>query len=302
MSMYINTNISSLNSQRHLGVTTKSLDGTYEKLTSGLRINRAGDDASGLQISNRMTTQIEVMTQGNRNANDCISMSQVVEGALDEVTNMLQRMRTLAVQSKNGTNSSDEREALDQEFQQLSKEIMRIGTDTTYGGNLYVFEMYQAGETDLSKKTFDYQVGSDGTKMVSLAYRRLDELLQADDPSGLVYGLRGDARESTDANFSPLNILSAADSGMAMETIDGFLRNIDFYRADLGAMQNRMEATISNQENVVENLSDARSRIRDTDFARETAEMARLNIMQQAATTILTQANQRADAALNMLQ
>ena len=136
MALYVTTNVSSLNAQRKLTNATKSLDVTYQQLSSGLRINSAKDDAAGLQISDRLTSQINGLNQGNRNANDGISLCQTIEGGLDEVTNMLQRMRTLALQASNGTNSSDERTAIDEEVQQLEKEICRIGEQTTYGKNI----------------------------------------------------------------------------------------------------------------------------------------------------------------------
>ncbi len=302
MGFYINTNMSSINSMRNLSVTGRGLDTCYERLSSGLRINRAKDDASGLQISNRMGTEIDVLTQGNRNANDCVSMCQVIEGALDEVTNMLQRMRTLAVQSRNGTNSDEERHALDSEFQVLSREVMRVGTDTSYGSSLYLFEMYAKGENDNALKTFDFQVGADGTKTVSLKFLRLDELLEVNQ-GGQIYGLSGDYLEQDPSSgFVPLDVLSDTDSDAAIDLLDTFLSNIDSYRSNLGAMQSRMEASVATQENIIENLSDSRSRIRDADYARETASMARYNVLQQAATSILTQANQRPEAALGMLQ
>ena len=302
MGFYINTNMSSINSMRNLSVTGRGLDTCYERLSSGLRINRAKDDASGLQISNRMGTEIDGLTQGNRNANDCVSMCQVIEGALDEVTNMLHRMRTLAVQSRNGTNSDEERHALDSEFQVLSREVMRVGTDTTYGSSLYLFEMYAKGEKDNALKTFDFQVGADGTKTVSLKFLRLDELLEVNQ-GGQIYGLSGDYLEQDPSSgFVPLDVLSDTDSDIAIDLLDTFLSNIDSYRSNLGAMQSRMEASVATQENIIENLSDSRSRIRDADYARETASMARYNVLQQAATSILTQANQRPEAALGMLQ
>ena len=145
MALYVQTNTSSINSQRMLSRSTNKLTTSYQRLASGLRINSARDDAAGLQISNRMTSQINGLTQGNRNANDGISMCQVTEGALDEVTNMLQRIRTLAIQSANGTNSSSERTAINEEVEQLKAEISRVGRDTTFGGNLYVFNAGLAG-------------------------------------------------------------------------------------------------------------------------------------------------------------
>ncbi|MBQ1425799.1 MAG: flagellin, partial [Succinivibrionaceae bacterium] len=169
MALYVQTNTSSINSQRMLARSTRQLDTSYERLSSGLRINSAKDDAAGLQISNRMASQINGLTQGNRNANDGISMCQVTEGALDEVTSMLQRIRTLAIQSANGTNSSAERIAINEEVQQLIKEVRRVGTDTSYGGNLKILG------PDVSDTVF--QVGSNAYQTISLTMKSLSKLV-----------------------------------------------------------------------------------------------------------------------------
>lgn len=286
MALYVNTNTSSINSQRKLAVSTRKLDTSYERLSSGLRINSAKDDAAGLQISNRMTSQINGLTQGNRNANDGISMCQVTEGALDEVTNMLQRMRTLAIQSANGTNSSAERDAINQEVQQLSKEICRIGHDTTYGLNKHVFEITK---TDGNSKDVTFQVGSNSNQVITMEFKALTALIT-------------DGTLKVMSDGTGINVSTTASSQAAIDALSNIISNIDSYRADMGAVQNRLESTISNQENVIENVSDARSRIRDVDYAAETAEMSQLSILQQASTTILTQANQKTQIALNLLQ
>ena len=169
MALYVQTNTSSINSQRMLARSTRQLDTSYERLSSGLRINSAKDDAAGLQISNRMASQINGLTQGNRNANDGISMCQVTEGALDEVTSMLQRIRTLAIQSANGTNSSAERTAINEEVQQLIKEVRRVGTDTSYGGNLKILGS-GVGSTV-------FQVGSNAYQTISLTMKSLSKLV-----------------------------------------------------------------------------------------------------------------------------
>lgn len=286
MALYVNTNTSSINSQRKLAVSTRKLDTSYERLSSGLRINSAKDDAAGLQISNRMTSQINGLTQGNRNANDGISMCQVTEGALDEVTNMLQRMRTLAIQSANGTNSSAERDAINQEVQQLSKEICRIGHDTTYGLNKHVFEITK---TDGNSKDVTFQVGSNSNQVITMEFKALTALIT-------------DGTLTVMSDGTGINVSTTASSQAAIDALSNIISNIDSYRADMGAVQNRLESTISNQENVIENVSDARSRIRDVDYAAETAEMSQLSILQQASTTILTQANQKTQIALNLLQ
>ena len=272
MSLYVNTNTSSINSQRQLAKSTKALDSSYQKLSSGFRINSAKDDAAGLQISDRMTAQINGLTQGNRNANDGISFAQTAEGALDEVTNMLQRMRTLAVQSVNGTNSSDERTALNDEVTQLKDEIDRIGDQTKFGKNLAVFSANTA---------FTLQVGAYSGNTISFQTKEMSNVLGV--------------------SLTAIAVNSAGVADTSICKLDEMLKNVDSYRATLGAVQNRLESSISNQENVIENVSDARSRIRDVDYASETAKMTQQSILQQASTSILSQANMKSQIALSLL-
>ena len=276
MALYVQTNTSSINSQRMLARSTRQLDTSYERLSSGLRINSAKDDAAGLQISNRMASQINGLTQGNRNANDGISMCQVTEGALDEVTSMLQRIRTLAIQSANGTNSSAERIAINEEVQQLIKEVRRVGTDTSYGGNLKILG------PDVSDTVF--QVGSNAYQTISLTMKSLSKLVTVTATFNIPNS-SGTTAATIDPNttLSNMTVTSAVDSQKTIAFMSEIIRQVDSYRAELGAVQNRMESTISNQENVIENVSDARSRI-------------------QASTTILTQANQKTQIAMNLLQ
>ena len=290
MALYVQTNTSSINSQRMLSRSTRQIDTSYQRLASGMRINSAKDDAAGLQISNRMTSQINGLTQGNRNANDGISMCQVTEGALDEVTNMLQRIRTLAIQSANGTNSSAERIAINEEVQQLATEIKRIGTDTSFGGTLKVLGS-NAGSTV-------FQVGSNAYETISLTMKTMSDLVT------LTANVAVNATVSLVAGFTLENVTvtSADDSQKTIAFMSEVIRQVDSYRAELGAVQNRMESTISNQENVIENVNDARSRIRDVDYAVETAAMTQQSIIQQASTTILAQANQKTQIAMNLLQ
>ena len=295
MALYVQTNTSSINSQRMLARSTRQLDTSYERLSSGLRINSAKDDAAGLQISNRMASQINGLTQGNRNANDGISMCQVTEGALDEVTSMLQRIRTLAIQSANGTNSSAERTAINEEVQQLIKEVRRVGTDTSYGGNLKILGS-GVGSTV-------FQVGSNAYQTISLTMKSLSKLVTVTATVNIPNS-SGTTAATIDPNttLSNMTVTSADDSQKTIAFMSEIIRQVDSYRAELGAVQNRMESTISNQENVIENVSDARSRIRDVDYAVETANMTQQSIIQQASTTILTQANQKTQIAMNLLQ
>ena len=298
MAMFINTNTSSLNAQRNLMNTTKSLDTSYTRLASGLRINSAKDDAAGLQIPNCLTSQINGLDQGNRNANDGISLAQTAEGAMDEVTGMLQRMRTLAQQSANGSNSAKDREALQKEVNQLGSEINRISKDTTFAGTKLLDGTY--GGT--------FQVGADANQTIGFS------LSQADGFS--ISGIAAAANTTVDVGTvigTAINVTAifAAGSSISISTQSGaqqvlaaadvMLGVVDSKRAELGAVQNRLDSTIRNQANISENVSAARSRIRDADFATETANMTKQNILQQAASSVLAQANQRPQSALSLL-
>ena len=299
MALYVNTNASSLNAQRMMANSTNSLDTSYKRLASGLRINSAKDDAAGLQISDRLTSQINGLNQGNRNAQDGISFAQTAEGAMDEMTNMYQRIRTLALQSANGTNSTADRTALQQEVASLCKEIDRIDDDTTWGG-----------EALLSRGSIDFQVGADANQKISINTKgrigttnlgdwhvgSLAAAVAASDNTLEV----GDFTTGTGAAMT-LDISTADKAQSVLANIDKFIAAVDSKRAEYGAVQNRLESTIRNQSNVSENVSAARSRIRDTDFASETAAMTQQNIIQQASQSILSQANQRPQVALSLL-
>ena len=303
MGLYINTNVSSLNAQRNLMNTTKALDTSYTRLASGLRINSAKDDAAGLQIANRLTSQINGLNQGNRNANDGISVAQTAEGAMDEVTAMLQRMRTLAQQSSNGSNSADDRVALQQEYTQLVTEIDRVSNDTTFGGQKLLAGGYVGS----------FQVGADAAQTITF------KMTLAFTLTGIASGTQGSATVSAAGTTttepyavaklttavtaaSVQTITDASSAQLAMANLDFMIQTVDSKRAELGAVQNRFDSTIRNQANVSENVSAARSRIRDADFATETANLTKQNILQQAASTILSQANQRPQSALSLLQ
>lgn len=312
MSLYVQTNVSSLNSQRRLNSATKSLDTTYQRLSSGLRINSAKDDAAGLQISNRLTNQINGLQQGNRNANDGIALCQTMEGALDETTSMLQRIRTLAIQAANGTNTTVDRQAIQQEVAQLSAEITRIACKTTFAGRQCLAGVAgsdHGGVLD-SKGKVTFQVGayafdtlgvsmSNGFTLSGIYAEKhgtnkitsTDEL--AEQNAGLYVNKTTKAYE--------FNCYTQCNAQYTIQAIDEIINVVDSKRAELGAIQNRMESTIRNQENVAENVSDARSRIRDADYAEEASNLSAQNIVQQAATSILTQANQRPSIAMSLL-
>jgi flagellin len=273
MALYVNTNTSSLNAQRQLFNSGNNLDTAFKRLSSGFRINSAADDAAGLQISNRLTSQVNGLDQAARNANDGISVAQVAEGAMEEITNSLQRIRTLAVQSQNGINSSADRGALQKEVTALLTEISRVANTTQFGTRNLLDGSYSAA----------FLVGANAGQNIRLALSR----------SG--------GYDATSLGIDGITVSTVTGASGALATIDSALAIIDGTRADLGAIQNRFQSTIRNLTNISENVSGARSRIRDTDFARETAELTRQQILQQTSTTVLAQANQRPQAALSLL-
>lgn len=273
MGLFVNTNVSSLNAQRQLSNSGTSLNVSFERLSSGFRINRAADDAAGLQISDRLTSQVQGLNQAVRNANDAISLTQTAEGALSEVTNSLQRIRQLAVQSQNGINSSADRTALQAEVTQLQNEISRVAQTTQFAG------------VDLLSGGFSAQflVGANANQNISVNLSRSGGF----GASGLSVGT--------------VSVATASDASAAIASVDAAISTIGGQRAELGALQNRFQSTIRNLSNISENVAGARSRIRDTDFATETAELTRNQIVQQASLSVLSQANQRPQTALSLL-
>ncbi|MNC12511.1 Flagellin 1 [compost metagenome] len=289
--------------------STKSLDTSYTRLASGLRINSAKDDAAGLQIANRLTSQINGLDQGNRNANDGISVAQTAEGAMDEVTSMLQRMRTLAQQSANGSNSKDDRDALQAEYKQLSTEINRVANDTTFGGQKLLAGDYKgtfqvgadAGQTISFKMTTAFTMS--GIASVTKGSATVTAVVASTDTTGAdAWVVAAATTAVTWSTISDISGSSDSNAQLAFANLDKMIQVVDSKRAELGAVQNRFDSTIRNQANISENVSAARSRIRDADFATETANMTKQNILQQAASSILAQANQRPQSALSLLQ
>lgn len=277
MSIFVNTNVSALNAQRQLFGSSNALDKSFERLSSGFRINSAADDAAGLQISQRLTSQIEGIGQAVRNANDAISLTQTAEGALGETTNALQRIRQLSIQSQNGINSAADRNALNSEVSALKSEISRIATDTQFNG----LELFDGG---YSAK---FMVGANSGQNISV---------------NLSAGsISTNGFSSTGLGLAALTISTAAGASAAVDTIDTALSAIGEVRADLGAVENRFQSSIRNLSNVNENLSSARSRILDTDFAAETANLTKNQILQQASIAVLSQAANRPQAALSLL-
>lgn len=295
MALYVNTNVSSLNAQNQMMKSGNTLDTAYQRLSSGLRINSAADDAAGLQISDRLTSQINGLNQAVRNANDGISLAQTAEGAMDETTNMLQRMRTLAVQSANGSNTDEDRIALQQEIDQLSKEINRVASTTTFGGQNLLDGTYSG----------TFQVGADANQTISFSMTATGgaDSIDLSSNGGFTISGMGQAAGASGANITSANISvsSVANAQSVIAVMDKMIQAVDSKRAELGAVQNRFSSTISNLSNISENVSAARSRIRDADFATETAKLTNAQILQQASSTILAQANQRPQTALSLL-
>ena len=300
MAVYVNTNVSSLNGRRYLNNVQGQLTTTYQRLSSGLRINSAKDDAAGLQISSRLTTQINGLNQGNRNSSDGIALAQTIEGAMDEMTGMLQKIRTLAVQASNGTNTSDDRKALDTEATALVAEIDRIASQTKFGGKT-ILDGADEGKTSI----YMNKNGSIGQLTLQVGANKGDTI--SFDVSNMKFtkaielaGLKADIGKFFDTN-KKLLLSTASGAQATIEAMDKIIGAVDAQRAGLGAIQNRLESSIRNQANVSANQSDARSRIRDADFAEESANLSQQSIIQQAATSMLMQANTRPQLGLSLL-
>ncbi len=274
MGLRVNTNIASINAQRNLSNVNKALGDNFRRLSTGLRISTASDDAAGLAISERLRAQIRSLDQAKRNSNDGISLVQTAEGALNEVNSILTRLRELSVQASNGTVSNEDRETLDQEFQQLVNEINRIGQSTDFNGiNLL----------DGSSSTVSFQVGIGTNSAVDQISVSLDPTL------------------STSLNLNTLDIGSGGNTSLAITQVDAAINTVSSLRGRLGSVQNRLNSTINNLSVQSENLQAAESRIRDVDVAFETAQLTRNSILQQASISILAQANAQPQSALGLL-
>ena len=304
MAIYVNTNVSSLHGRRQLNNVQNQLSTTYQRLSSGMRINSAKDDAAGLQIADRLTTQINGLNQGNRNTNDGIALAQTMESGMDEISGMLQKIRTLAVQSANGTNTSDDRAAIKKEADSLKAEITRIAEDTKFGGKTVLNGYQDNGASIFQSKVGknDANVGSSGTVTLQVGANNGDEISFAVDNFAFdaIYTA---ANVKNEAAFKDgkLNIDTRSGAAAVIDLMDTMIKHVDGQRSNLGAIQNRLESSIRNQSNVAANQADARSRIRDADFAEESAALSQQSIIQQAATSMLMQANSRPQLALSML-
>ncbi len=270
--MIINHNMNAMNAHRNMGINNNAAGKSMEKLSSGLRINRAGDDAAGLAISEKMRGQIRGLDQASRNSQDGISMIQTAEGALNETHAILQRMRELAVQSSNDTNVSVDRSAINEEYQALSAEITRISDDTEFNTQ----KLWDGTTTSV-----DFQVGANAGQKISYTFSNMD--------AATVMTSVGD-------------LLDKAKSQTAISSLDKGIEKISTERAKLGAVQNRLEHTIKNLDTSSENLQAAESRVRDVDMAKEMMSFSKNNILQQASQAMLAQANQQPQGVLQLLR
>ena len=336
MAVYVNTNYSALQGQRYLGNVQNQLTTTYQRLSSGMRINSAKDDAAGLQIADRLTSQINGLNQGNRNASDGIALAQTAEAGMDEISGMLQKIRTLAVQANNGTNTLADKQALSKEASSLATEITRIAKQTTFAGKT-ILNGKQTNSIDPiagggaqpappgppgppappappagggggagATQNITLQVGSN--KGDTISFNLVNFQFSAIGTGGNV-----NANQFGDANGKDKAFIKGADGAITVnfstggnaeaiiEHMDKMIGYVDSQRADLGAIQNRLESSIRNQSNVAANEADARSRIRDADFAQESANLSQQSIIQQAAASMLMQANTRPQLGLSLL-
>ncbi len=301
MAVYVNTNYSALQGQRYLTNVNNSLTTTYQRLSSGMRINSAKDDAAGLQIADRLTSQINGLNQGNRNASDGIALAQTIESGMDEMSGMLQKIRTLAVQASNGTNSSEDRAALAKEATALVNEMSRIAKQTTYGGKTVLAggtstSIYSKAKNASLGGKMTLQVGSNkgDTITFDVASFQFSHIVKA-------AGANTKAFASIKGDEQAVKFSTASAAQAMIESMDKIIAAVDSQRAGLGAIQNRLESSIRNQSNVAANEADARSRIRDADFAEESANLSQQSIIQQAAASMLMQANTRPQLGLSLL-
>jgi flagellin len=279
MGLRIATNVSSLTGQRHLRGTRHLLDRSIERLSSGYRINHAGDDAAGLAISEKLRAKTRGLVQAQRNASDGVSLIQVAEGGLDEVQNILVRLRELGVQAASDTIGGNERRYLDEEYQSLKAEIDRIANSTEFNGTFLL---------DGTGGSLDFQVNTGGLNLLGVDRISFD-----------AFKLDANADK---LGIEDIGVLTKHDAQRSLASIDGALENVSSTRGELGAIQNRLESTIRNISISVENLSAARSRIKDVDVADETAELSKHNILMQSGISVLAQANSIPQMALNLLK
>lgn len=270
MSMSVNTNISAMNSQRHLTNTDSAMQKSLEKLSSGYRINKASDDAAGLAISEKMRGQIKGLNQAQRNAQDGISLLQTAEGALNETHSILQRMRELSVQAANGTLATEDRTAIKTEMDELTLEITRISSDTEFNGKKLLSGNFTA----------DLQIGANAAQKLTISTSNMD---------------------ATTLGVGTLTVDTYANANAATTALDAAIKDVSTQRSSLGAWQNRLEHTINNLGTSAENLTAAESRVRDVDMAKEMSEFTKNQVLSQAGISMLAQANQSSQSILKLL-
>jgi flagellin len=292
--MIINHNLGAMNAQRQMSSNQSDMSNSMEKLSSGLRINRAGDDAAGLAISEKMRGQIRGLEQSNRNAQDGVSLIQTAEGALNETHSILQRMRELSVQSSNDTNTETDRGEIQKEFDQLVDEIDRISTDTEFNTQ----QLLAGDATDANDPaSFKFHIGANSGQAMTLEINSMSSEAIGSSATDTIKSLRTD--EVTPAAGK---LMTQTDSDAAIEVINDAIEQVSSERSKLGANQNRLEHTINNLGTSAENLQSAESRIRDVDMAKEMMNMTKNNILSQASQSMLAQANQQPQSVLQLLQ
>ena len=269
--MVISHNLNSMNAHRQMKANTANAGKSIEKLSSGLRINRAGDDAAGLAISEKMRSQIRGLNQGSTNAQDGISMVQTAEGALTETHSMLQRLKTLATQSANGTNVDDDRKLIQKEVSQLTEEISRISEQTEFNGQAILN----------TGKKISFQVGNKKGQAISISMKIMG---------------------ASALSVNGISFSTQSQAVSALATIEKAINTVSAHRATLGAVQNRLEHTIASTDTTAENIQASESRIRDTDMAKEMMEFTKNNILTQAAQSMLSQSNSAPNSVLSLLQ
>ena len=277
MGLRIATNVTSMSAQRNLGINSESQKGSLEKLGSGSRINRAADDAAGLAIAEKMRAAVRSIGQDVRNANDGISMIQTAEGGMNEISNILVRFRELSIQAASDTVTEKEREFMDKEVQQLHKEVDRIARATNFNG----IKLLDGGTGSL----LDIHVGQGADEVLDRFQFKTGEV----------------ASTTESLKIGGLNVLTKESAQTNLDQIDGALRTLNGNRAELGSLQNRLQSSIASLQTYNENLSTARSRIKDVDMASETSELTKNNILTQANLSVLSQANQNSTMALKLL-
>ncbi|MGL4473870.1 MAG: flagellin [Shewanella sp.] len=272
MPIVVNTNVTSMKAQKNLNMSNSGLATSMERLSSGLKINSAKDDAAGLAISDRLNSQVRGLDMGMRNANDAISIAQISEGAMQEQTNMLQRMRDLTIQANNGANSTDDLQSIQEEVTQLIAEITAIGNTTAFGNTKLMTGDFSAGKT--------FQVGHQNDEDIQIKVKE---------------------NNSATLSVAGVDVKSSAGQTSALTKIDAAIKSVDTQRADLGAIQNRLAHNIANSANTQANVADAKSRIVDVDFAKETSAMTKNQVLQQTGSAMLAQANQLPQIAISLL-